>query len=84
MTTIQLADAGLAVNLIQQACIEDDGTGPRWEAWGYLSTDVEDDETGPTVRVQWAPVDDEDAQEVDWARPISVWHYSRGELLLRD
>lgn len=76
---------GVVVNLTQHAYNDNDSNGhPAWFASGYLSTDIIDEQTGPTVKVCWeslgASESDEDA---DWDNPSSIMHYSRGELLAK-
>lgn len=78
---VELAD-GTHVRLIQNAYNDNasDGTA-AWFASGYLSTEDEDDETGPTVTVMWDSLGADDAEnDADLDHPISIAHYSRGEL----
>lgn len=79
---IQLAD-GRHVRLIQDAYNDNasDGTA-AWFAAGYLSTENEEEETGPTVKVCWASLGaDESENDADWDHPASIMHYSLGELI---
>ena len=78
---IELAD-GRQVRLIQDAYNDNafDGTA-AWFASGYLSTEDEANETGPTVKVRWASLGaDESENDADWDNPDSITHYSLGEL----
>jgi len=79
---IQLAD-GRHVRLIQDAYNDNASDGSAaWFAAGYLSTENEDDETGPTVKVCWAALGSDDAEsDADWDSPESITHYSLGELV---
>jgi hypothetical protein len=79
---ILLAD-GRSVRLIQQAYKENDGYGSdAWFAYGYLSTETPEDETGPTVEVCWESLGEDEAEnDADWANPDSITHYSLGELV---
>ena len=78
---IALAD-GRVVHLIQQAYNDNASDGSAaWFASGYLSTETPEDETGPTVKVCWASLGADEAEDdADWANPDSVTHYSLGEL----
>lgn len=78
---IKLAD-GRTVNLIQQAWNDNNAQGKAaWFADGYLSDENPDDETGPTVRVEWASKGAEEAEDdADWDCPVSIKHYAHGEL----
>jgi hypothetical protein len=74
---IELAD-GSFVRLTQQAYANDQG----WEASGYLSTENEEEETGPTVRVSWDSLGAEESEDdADWDNPSSIYHYNRGDLV---
>ena len=79
---INLAD-GSHVRLIQQAYSDNASDGsPAWFAAGYLSTEDADDETGPTVKVCWASLGNDEAEDdADWDHPASITHYSAGELI---
>ena len=77
---IQLAD-GSHVRLIQQAYNDNKSGNAGWFAAGYLSTEDEDDETGPTVQVFWASLGNDEAEDdANWANPDSITHYRLGEL----
>lgn len=77
---IELAD-GTHVRLIQQAYNDNYDGQPAWFASGYLSTEDADDETGPTVKVRWDSLGAEEAEDdADWGSPVSINHYSRGDL----
>lgn len=81
--TINLAD-GTCVVLAQEPCNHTNNVGkPVWIASGYLSTETPTEETGPTVVVTWASLGAiESEDDADWSTPVSVQHYSRGELAL--
>jgi hypothetical protein len=78
---ILLAD-GRSVRLIQQAYNDNAADGSAaWFAAGYLSTETAEEETGPTVKVSWASLGADEAEDdADWANPDSIKHYSLGEL----
>jgi hypothetical protein len=78
---IDLAD-GRHVRLIQDAYNDNASDGSAaWFASGYLSTETAGDETGPTVKVCWASLgNDEPEDDADWDNPDSITHYSLGEL----
>jgi hypothetical protein len=78
---IALAD-GSFVRLIQQAYNDNLASGAAgWIARGYLSTENEADETGPTVTVTWTSLGAENAEDdADWSNPESINHYTLGEL----
>lgn len=77
---ILLAD-GRSVRLIQQAYNDNLDGAPAWFASGYLSSENPEDETGPTVKVTWASLGEDEAEnDADWANPDSIKHYSLGEL----
>jgi hypothetical protein len=82
--TVELAD-GTHVRLIQQAYSDNDSNGDAaWFANGYLSTEDAEDETGPTVKVTWTSLGNDEAEDdADWSAPKSAVHYSRGELALK-
>jgi hypothetical protein len=79
--TINLAD-GTCVVLAQEPCIHTNNVGDAvWIASGYLSTETPAEETGPTVMVTWASLGaTESEDDANWDAPVSVQHYSRGEL----
>lgn len=81
--TINLAD-GTKVLLMEDPHCDNNAAGnAAWFAAGYLSTETPDDETGPTVKVEWASLGAETPDDdADWSAPVSVRHYSRGELAL--
>ena len=80
-TDITLAD-GRVVRLIQDAYSSNYGNEAAWFASGYLTTENPDDETGPTVKVRWASLGAEEAEDdANWYEPESVMHYALGELL---
>lgn len=77
---VELAD-GRFVRLIQQAYNDNYGSEPAWFASGYLSTEDADEESGPTVKVRWESLGaDEADDDADWDNPMSIEHYSLGEL----
>ena len=77
---IVLAD-GSHVRLIQQAYNDNKSGRAGFYASGYLSTEDEDDETGPTVQVFWASLGNDEAEDdADWDNPESITHYQLGEL----
>lgn len=78
---VELKD-GRFVRLTQQAYADNNSHGEAaWFASGYLSTDIEDDETGPTVKVQWESLGNENAEDdANWDAPVSATHYAIGDL----
>lgn len=61
------------------------GDGGNYYASGYLSSENQDDETGPTVKVTWAAVEgaeemDDESDRCDWDKPCSIWHYRLGDI----
>ena len=73
------------VRLIQDAYLDNDINGDAaYFASGYLLSEDEDDETGPTVKVIWEIYEgfdgDDESGACDWDSPVVVRHFSRGEL----
>jgi hypothetical protein len=67
----------ITVKLTQLPYIDGSAESPCFRAAGYLSTDDQDEETGPTVTVRWYG-DDQDA--IAWDKPDAVEHYSLGDI----
>jgi len=51
-------------------------------AAGYLSTEVPEDETGPTCKVSWRSIGvfSDELSEPDWSKPDHCWHYRIGDI----
>lgn len=81
--TITLAN-GETVELNQEAYLCGTKENPVYRASAYLGSENPEDETGSTVTVTWEVInmDAEDESDCcDWDSPISINHYSRGELI---
>ena len=71
------------VNLVQEPYLADN----QYEASGYLEIEDRDEHTGPTVTVRWSILEDYDAADgdeshaCDWSAPVSVTHYTLGDLV---
>lgn len=81
---IKLTD-GTHIRLVQDAYLDNGSSGEAvYKAAGYLSTENEDDETGPTVMVFWDTegTAEDSADDADWDNPSSATHYSVGQLKL--
>lgn len=81
---IKLAD-GTHIRLTQDAYLDNGPNGEAvYKASGYLSTEKEGDETGPTVMVFWDTdgTAEDSADDCDWDNPSSARHYSIGNLQL--
>lgn len=70
------------VVLTQDVYLGDNGD---YCASGYLTTEKQDNETGPTVRVTWSAFDgaeemDDESSRCDWANPVSIEHFRIGDI----
>lgn len=74
------------VKLIQNAYPSD--TNGTWQAYGFLSTENQDEEPNPTTKVTWVepPVVEqrnwcgELIELIDWAKPALIEHLSMGDI----
>ena len=77
-----LASKNYEIVLTQDAYLGDHGD---YHASGYLASENEDEETGPTVKVTWAALEgaeemDDESSRCDWSKPESIVHYRLGDI----
>lgn len=70
------------VILAQDPYLGDNGD---YRASGYLASENEDNETGPTVNVTWSALEgtedmDDESSRCDWKKPESIVHYRLGDI----